>query len=116
MSTRKKVGLEGALEAAKAQGLKIKTRPAADIERDMAATIREVEGRITPETPARLKAGRPSKAEGPRTSVMKGVRLDARFLEQIQRRLLREHLTFSTLVQDLLGEWMQRPSPRMAKR
>lgn len=107
MSNKKKIGLEGALEAAKATGLKIKTRPAADIERDMVATIREVEARITPDTPARLKPGRPTKAEGTRTSAMKGVRLDTRFLERVEQRLEREHLTFSGVVQDLLDEWMK---------
>jgi len=38
---------------------------------------------------------------------MKGVRLDVEFLEQLEARLAKENLTFSGLVQDLLGAWMK---------
>ena len=40
---------------------------------------------------------------------MKGVRLEVRFLEQVEQRLEQEHLTFSGVVQDLLREWLRRP-------
>ena len=66
--------------------------------------------RITPDRPARLKLGRPRKTEGPRTSRMKGVRLDPEFLAQVERRLARERRTFSGLVQDLLGQWLKASS------
>lgn len=85
-------------------------KPSADIERGMAASIRDVTARITADHPARLKLGRPPKLAGPRTSRMKGVRLDSEFLAQVERRLARERRTFSGLVQDLLGQWMKAPS------
>jgi hypothetical protein len=107
MTKARKAGLAAALEAAKESGMTIKTKPAAIIERNMGASIRDVTARITPDHPARLKQGRPLKTEGPRTSRMKGVRLDPEFLAQVERRLARERRTFSGLVQDLLGQWMK---------
>jgi len=109
MSKEGKVGLAAALEAASKSGMTLKTKPAKIIERDMAASIQDVTARITPDHPARLKAGRPSKVDGPRASRMKGVRLDVAFLAQVERRLAREHRTFSSLVQDLLGQGMKAP-------
>ena len=107
MSKTKKTGLAAALEAAEKSGMTIKKKPAAAIEREMAASIRDVTARITPDRPARLKLGRPRKTEAPRTSRMKGVRLDPEFLAQVERRLARERRTFSGLVQDLLGQWLK---------
>lgn len=107
MTKTRKAGLAAALEAAEKAGLVLKTKPAATIERGMAASIKDVTARITPDHPARLKLGRPARSEGPRSSRMKGVRLDSRFLAQVERRLARERRTFSSLVQDLLGQWMK---------
>jgi hypothetical protein len=77
----------------------------------MEESIRDVESRYTPDTPPRLKLGRPCKDLGRRQSRMKGVRLDVGFLAQLEDRLRKEHLSFSGLVQDLLGAWMASTPP-----
>ena len=106
MRVSSKPGIMGALEEALARGMKFETKTVAEIESGMEESIRDVEARYTPDTPARLKLGRPCKANGIRLSRMKGVRLDVGFLVQLEARLKRENLSFSGLVQTLLGEWM----------
>jgi len=100
-------GFAGALEDALARGMPLLTRTREEIEREMEESIRDVEARYNPDTPARLKLGRPCKGGSPQRSRMKGVRLDVEFLEQLEARLAKENLTFSGLVQDLLGAWMK---------
>ena len=112
MSASSKHGILGALEEAMARGMAFHTLPAAEIDRRMEETILEVEARYPPNAPSRLKAGRPPKARGRQQSRMKGVRLEVAFLAQLERRLQQEHLSFSGLVQDLLGQWMATPTPR----
>jgi hypothetical protein len=86
--------------------MEFKTRTQEEIESQMEESIRDVEARYTPDTPPRLMLGRPCKARGKRQSRMKGVRLDVVFLAHLEARLRQEHLTFSGLVQDLLGQWL----------
>jgi hypothetical protein len=105
-----KPGIIGALEEATARGMKFHTLTEAEILSRMEETVQDVEARYTPNTPPRLKLGRPRKTHGPQRSRMKGVRLDEAFLTQLEVRLAQEHLSFSGLVQDLLGQWMARPS------
>jgi hypothetical protein len=107
-----KPGFIGALEEAMARGMKFTTRTEAEIVSQMEESIRDVEARYTPDTPPRLKLGRPCKARGRQRSRMKGVRLDVAFLARLEARLRQEHLSFSGLVQDLLGEWMARTPER----
>ena len=106
MNAPRKPAVLAALEEAIARGMKFETQSAEDIERRMEESIRDVESRYTPDTPPRLKLGRPCKDLGKRQSRMKGVRLDVRFLARLEARLEQEHLSFSGLVQDLLGAWM----------
>ena len=101
-----KPGFLGALEEAMARGMEFKTKTLEEIESQMEETIRDVEARYTPDTPPRLMLGRPCKSRGRRQSRMKGVRLDVTFLAHLEARLRQENLTFSGLVQDLLGQWM----------
>lgn len=105
--TSNKPGIVGALEDALARGMPLITRTREEIESEMEESIRDVEARYNPYTPARLKLGRPCKGVSPQRSRMKGVRLDVEFLEQLEARLAKENLTFSGLVQDLLGAWMK---------
>ncbi|MDR3670951.1 MAG: hypothetical protein P4L36_08905 [Holophaga sp.] len=86
--------------------MKFQTLTEADILGRMEESIRDVEARYTPDTPPRLKLGRPCKARGRQRSRMKGVRLDVDFLAQLEARLEQEQLSFSGLVQTLLGAWM----------
>jgi len=106
MSVSSKPGIIGALEDAMARGMEFKTMTMAEFENGLEERIRDVEARYTPATPPRLKLGRPCKASGARRSRMKGVRLDVVFLARLEARLEREHLSFSGLVQTLLGEWL----------
>ena len=106
MNDSGKTGLEGGLEDAVARGLKLKPQSTIGLEQRLEASMREVETLYTPETPARLKLGRPCKADGRQASRMKGVRLDVAFLARLEVRLAEERLTFSGLVQDLLGTWL----------
>lgn len=107
MSSTSKPGFVGALEDALARGMEFKTIPIAEFEKRLEGSILDVEARYTPDTPARLRAGRPCKARGKQESRMKGVRLDVVFLAKLEARLRRENISFSALVQDLLGEWMK---------
>jgi hypothetical protein len=107
-----KPGFIGALEEAMARGMKFQTRTEAEILSGIEESIRDVEARYTPDTPPRLKLGRPCKLRGKQQSRMKGVRLDVAFLAQLEARLQQENLSFSGLVQDLLGQWMATPPPR----
>lgn len=106
MKVSSKPGIIGALEEAVGRGMKLQTMTRAEFENGLEERIRDVEARYTPDTPPRLKLGRPCKALGARRSRMKGVRLDVGFLAQLEPRLKQEHLSFSGLVQTLLGEWM----------
>ena len=89
------------------KGQTIQTRPAADIERDADETIRWAEPTYTPDTPARLKRGRPVDGEKPGKSPVKGVRLPVTFEKALSERLEREGIEFSDLVRDLLQGWMK---------
>jgi hypothetical protein len=92
--------------------MEFRTRTEEEILSQMEESIRDVEARYTPDTPPRLKLGRPCKARGRQQSRMKGVRLDVEFLARLEARLEREQLSFSGLVQDLLGQWMAAPPAR----